>query len=168
MWNLSFSAPELVTAQVLTRVPDAFRKPRRTAWTDANKGGQQIDSFLEGPVFDREGNLFVVDIPYGRIFRISTALEWSLVAEYDGWPNGLAIHQDGSIWVADYRKGLLRLDARSGRMESILGHRNTESFKGINDLTFDLQGNCWFTDQGQSGLHDPSGRVYRLAPYGRL
>ena len=168
MWNLSFSAPELVTAQVLTRVPDAFRKPRRTAWTDANKGGQQIDSFLEGPVFDREGNLFVVDIPYGRIFRISTALEWSLVAEYDGWPNGLAIHQDGSIWVADYRKGLLRLDARSGRMESILGHRNTESFKGINDLTFDLQGNCWFTDQGQSGLQDPSGRVYRLAPDGRL
>jgi len=31
----------------------------------------------------------------------------------------------------------------------------------VNDLTFDAQGRCYFTDQGQTGLHDPSGRVYR-------
>jgi gluconolactonase len=52
--------------------------------------------------------------------------------------------------------------------EPILGHRNSESFKGLNDLTFDLDGNCYFTDQGQTGLHDPSGRVYRYNTNGRL
>jgi gluconolactonase len=50
----------------------------------------------------------------------------------------------------------------------ILAHRNSESFKGLNDLTFDREGNCYFTDQGQTGLHDPSGRVYRLRTSGAL
>ena len=170
MWNLSFSPPHVIQARVLTRLPDAFRKPVRTDWCDANRPGQQIHSFLEGPSFDRDGNLYVVDIPFGRIFRISPKLEWTLVAQYDGWPNGLAIHQDGSVWIADYRRGILRLrvSSASGRSqglaqpEEVLAHRNSESFKGVNDLTFDLEGNCYFTDQGQTGLHDPSGRVYRL------
>ena len=38
----------------------------------------------------------------------------------------------------------------------------------MNDLVFDAEGNLYFTDQGQSGLHDPSGRLYRLRPDGRL
>ncbi|MGE5615795.1 MAG: SMP-30/gluconolactonase/LRE family protein [Bacillota bacterium] len=174
MWNLTFKPPEIVEARVLTRLPDSFRRKQRTEWSDANKPGFEIDSFLEGPSFDREGYLYVVDIPFGRIFRISPSLEWNLVCQYDGWPNGLAIHRDGSIWIADYRRGLLKLDVRnelSPRASegttargpiSILGHRNSESFKGLNDLTFAMDGACYFTDQGQTGLHDPSGRVYRL------
>ena len=30
------------------------------------------------------------------------------------------------------------------------------------------RGNLYFTDQGQTGLHDPTGRLYRLRPDGRL
>jgi len=172
MWNLAGIAPAEIEARVLTRLPDAFRRRRRTEWSDANKPGHEVDSFLEGPAFDRDGNLYVVDIPFGRIFRISPALEWTLVAEYDGWPNGLALHRDGSLWIADYRRGLLRMDfssrAGSGEPVPILAHRNSESFKGLNDLTFDREGNCYFTDQGQTGLHDPTGRVYRLRTNGRL
>lgn len=167
MWNLDFTPPLVVPARVLTRLPDTFRKRQRTAWSDANKPGHEVDSFLEGPTFDPEGNLWVVDIPNGRIFRISPTLEWTLAAHYDGWPNGMALARDGSLWIADYRRGLLRLDRALDRPkeapEAILGHRNSESFKGLNDLVFDAQGNCWFTDQGQTGLHDPSGRVYRLS-----
>jgi gluconolactonase len=163
MWNLSFSPPAVIEARVLTRLPDSFRNPRRNDWADANKPGEPIASFLEGPTFDREGRLYVCDIPYGRIFRITADLEWTLVAQYDGWPNGTALHRDGSLWITDYRRGLLRLDVANGAREptALLGHRNSESFKGVNDLTFDAQGRCYFTDQGQTGLHDPSGRVYR-------
>ncbi len=167
MWNLSFTAPAIIQARVLTRLPDGFRKAQRTEWCDANKPGHEIDSFLEGPTFDAAGNLYVTDIPYGRIFRISPALEWTLVAQYDGWPNGSALNRDGSLWITDYRRGLLRLalaGADAGKPTPILGHRNSESFKGLNDLTFDRDGNCYFTDQGQTGLHDPSGRVYRFSP----
>ena len=176
MWNLSFTPPRVIEARVLTRLPDSFRKKRRNAWADANKPGHEIDSFLEGPSFDRAGNLYVTDIPYGRIFRISPQLEWTLVAEYDGWPNGSCFHRDGSLWITDYRRGLLRVRVSSSsgtshglsEPETVLGHRHSESFKGVNDLTFDSDGNCYFTDQGQTGLHDPSGRVYRLRPNGQL
>ena len=176
MWTLSFAPPQVIEARVLTRLPDSFRRKRRSAWCDANKPGHEIDSFLEGPSFDRAGNLYVTDIPYGRIFRISPALEWSLIAEYDGWPNGMALHRDGSLWITDYRRGILRFEPSSRADASpaardpspILGHRNSESFKGVNDLTFDFEGNCYFTDQGQTGLQDPSGRVYRLRTNGHL
>jgi gluconolactonase len=175
MWNLSFTPPAVIQARVLTRLPDAFRKRRRSEWCDANKPGHEIDSFLEGPSFDREGNLYVTDIPFGRIFRITPQLEWSLIAEYDGWPNGLAIHRDGSLWISDYRRGLLKLECDAeGRPGAgrgpitLLGHRNSESFKGLNDLTFGAAGDCYFTDQGQTGLHDPSGRVYRWRTSGHL
>ncbi len=170
MWNLSFTAPEVIAARVLTRVPEALRRKVRSDWCDANKPGTQVDSFLEGPTFDRAGNLYVCDIPFGRILRISPALQWTLVAQYDGWPNGLALHRDGSLWIADYRRGLLRLDVSGdgGQPQPILAHRNSESFRGLNDLAFDRDGSCYFTDQGQTGLHDPTGRVYRLRASGQL
>ena len=172
MWNLANTPPQVIEARVLTRVPDSYRKAVRTDWCDANKPGHEIDSFLEGPCFDRAGNLYVTDIPYGRIFRISPSKEWSLAAQYDGWPNGAAFHRDGSLWISDYRRGILKLDVSSRAPEraaardpiALLGHRNSESFRGVNDLTFDAAGNCYFTDQGQTGLHDPTGRVYRLSP----
>ena len=159
-----FQPVKKIEVRRFTSLPAKFRKKRRTAWSDPNRQGAALDSFLEGPSFDRAGNLFVTDIPYGRIFRISPALEWTLAAEYDGWPNGMAFHRDGSLWITDYRRGLLRHSREGGNPETILGHRNSESFKGVNDLTFDFDGNCYFTDQGQTGLHDPSGRVYRLSP----
>jgi len=165
MWNLEFSAPQVIPARVFTRLPDAFRNKRRSEWCDANKPGHEIDSFLEGPAFDRSGNLYVTDIPFGRVFRISLQGEWDLVAEYDGWPNGIAIHRDGKLWITDYRRGLLRMDAKGGKPVAILGHRNSESFKGLNDLTFDGEGRCYFTDQGQTGMQDPTGRVYRFSPH---
>ncbi len=169
MWNLNFEPPKVIEARVLTSMPDPLRRARPSDWANANKSGRIADSFLEGPAFDRAGNLYVTDIPHGRIFRIDPSLQWHLVAEYDGWPNGIAIHRDGSLWITDYRKGLVRIDPGNGQIEPLLTHRNSESFKGVNDLVFDPQGRCWFTDQGQTGLQDPTGRVYRWDPSdGRL
>ncbi|WP_423196062.1 MULTISPECIES: SMP-30/gluconolactonase/LRE family protein [unclassified Cupriavidus] len=168
MWNVNFTPPQIIEARVLTRMPAALRIARRSEWADANKPGQIVDSFLEGPTFDRAGNLYVTDIPHGRIFRITPDLRWEPFAETAGWPNGIALHRDGSLWVADYRCGLLRIEPDCGDVEVVRGHRNSESFRGLNDLTFDGEGNLYFTDQGQTGLHDPTGRVYRLRPSGQL
>ena len=168
MWNLGFTPPEVIEAKVLTTMPPDLRRTGPNAWGEANKPGQAVDSFLEGPVFDSLGNLYVTDIPSGRILCITPQLEWRVVAKYDGWPNGMAMHADGSLWIADYRRGILRLDPATGHLEPVLAHRNSESFKGVNDLVFDATGSLYFTDQGQTGLHDPTGRVYRLSQDGRL
>lgn len=165
---LLLNPPDLRSLDVFTVLPERFRQRRRTAWSDANLGGREVDSFLEGPVFDGAGNLYVTDIPFGRVFRIDPRGEWALVAQWDGEPNGMKFLNDTELLVTDYRNGLMVVDSRSGAVRPYLGRRNTEAFKGLNDLTFDSQGNLYFTDQGQTGLHDPTGRVYRLSPSGRL
>ena len=157
-----YPPPTEIATEVWTRLPDAFRRPGEVPdWAAANKAGQPADSFLEGPSFDRNGDLYVTDIPYGRVFRISPAGEWSLVTEYDGWPNGLKIHRDGRIFITDYKNGIMQLDPASGAVTPVLTHRRSESFRGVNDLVFDSNGRMYFTDQGQTGMHDPTGRVYR-------
>lgn len=161
--------PRLIPTTIFSAMPDRFRrKGERSDWADANRPGVPTDSFIEGPSFDAEGNLYIVDIPFGRIFRIAPDGAWSLVIEYEGWPNGLKIARDGRILVADYMHGIMELDAKAGRITPVLTARNSESFKGCNDLHLASNGDIYFTDQGQTGLHDPSGRVYRLAPNGRL
>jgi gluconolactonase len=160
--------PRLIETQVFSAVPAEFRRNARSDWADANRPGAPTDSFIEGPSFDAGGNLYIVDIPFGRIFRISPDKKWTLVVEYDGWPNGLKIDANGRILVADYMHGIMELDARAGKMLPVLTARNSESFKGCNDLHIAKNGDIYFTDQGQTGLHDPTGRVYRLRTNGQL
>lgn len=161
-------APQIRELELFTRMPDALRRPERSTWADANRGGQITDSFLEGPVFDQAGNLYVCDIPFGRIFRIDPAGNWTLVTEYDGEPNGMKFLDARTLLVTDYKNGLLRIDIEAGAVTPHLERRNTERFKGVNDLVLDAEGNVYFTDQGQTGLHDPTGRLYRLRPSGQL
>jgi gluconolactonase len=157
-----YPPPEDIPTTVWSSLPEEFRRTgQRSDWGDANKPGRPADSFLEGPAFDTNGNLYVVDIPWGRIFKVTPAGNWSLVTEYDGWPNGLKIHRDGRLFVADYRRGIVCIDPESGKVEPWLSHRYSESFRGCNDLIFARDGSLYFTDQGQSGLHQPDGRVFR-------
>ena len=161
--------PRLIETKVFSAMPQHFRrKGVATEWADANRPGLAADCFIEGPSFDAAGHLYVVDIPFGRIFRIAPDSEWSLVVEYDGWPNGLKIASDGRIFVADYRHGLMECDPEARRMSPLLRSRNSESFRGCNDLHIASSGDIYFTDQGQTGLHDPTGRVYRYDTAGKL
>src|SRR6267143_4550512 len=163
-----FQEIKKIEVRRFTALPAKFRKKRRTAWSDPNRQGAPLDSFLEGPSFDRQGNLWCVDIPNGRIFRIDRKGEWQLVVQYDGWPNGLKFHRDGRAFIADYKRGLLALDPKRGKVEEVLGSAFSESFKGLNDLHFGDNGDLYFTDQGQSGIADPTGRVWRFRANGEL
>ena len=163
MWT---DPPRPIAPTLLSRLPDALRRHRRSTWADANRGGAPVDSFLEGPCFDEAGNLFCTDIPHGRVFRVSGA-HWETVAEYEGWPNGLAARGD-DLLVADYRHGVLTLDPLTGAMAPLLETVLSEGFRGLNDLILHPNGSVLLTDQGQTGLQDPSGRVWRLHPDGRM
>ena len=117
MWS---DPPRALPVRLFSALPAALRQPRRTAWSDANRGGAAIDSFLEGPCFDAAGQLHVTDIPNGRIFRVGPA-GWEVVAEYEGWPNGMAAGpregaHAGALLITDYRHGVLSLDPASGEI----------------------------------------------------
>lgn len=160
-----FPEPVVLDAEVFTELPGDLRRPGvQSYWAERNRRGMAVDSFIEGPSFDREGNLWFVDIPFGRIFRADPQGKVAQIAEYDGQPNGLKIHADGRIFIADFQNGIMMLDPETGKMANALRDCDTEGFKGCNDLHFGRDGSLYFTDQGQTGLQDPSGRVYRWQP----
>ena len=162
-----FSAPTSPT-EVFTRLPDHLRRDGvETHWTRA-RGSGPLHSFLEGPSFDREGRLYCVDIPHGRIFRIARDGTWEVFAEYDGNPNGLKIHRDGRIFVADHKLGLLVFDPGTGARTLVADASDLGPFRGVNDLVFADNGDLYFTDPGESGLESPHGRVLRLNARGGI
>jgi gluconolactonase len=159
-----YAAPPVIRTEIFARVPDRFRAKANIRL----QSGVARDCFLEGPSFDRDGNLYVTNIPYGQIFRVSPQGEFTLVATYDGEPNGLKIHKDGRFFIADHKQGLLVLDPKSGNVTPLVDRPRHERFKGLNDLVFASNGDLYFTDQGESGLHDPTGRLWQLRTDGRL
>jgi gluconolactonase len=164
-----FAAPKLIKTRVFAEVPAKLRRKKPpAARLAAGKGPTPAGCFLEGPSFDRAGNLYTVDLAYGRIFRFDRQGSCEVVAEYDGEPNGLAIHRDGRIFIADHKLGILVLDPKSGRVSPLVARYHQQSFKGVNDLIFDSKGNLLFTDQGQSDLADPTGCVYCLSTKNEL
>ncbi|MFG1191282.1 SMP-30/gluconolactonase/LRE family protein [Xanthobacter flavus] len=164
-----FAAPPAVVARPFVVMPDALRiEGRRSEWSEVQFGGVPLTTFLEGPSFDCAGNLWVVDIPWGRLIKVTPLGKVSVEAEYDGEPNGLKFHKDGRGFIADHRHGIMVFDPATGRVEPYLERAMLQRFKGVNDLIFAANGDLYFTDQGQTGLHDPSGCLYRLRTDGRL
>src|SRR3979490_1776714 len=108
-----FQKIKRIQARPFTSLPAKFRKKRRTTWSDPNRGGAEVDSFLEGPSFERHANLWSVDIPFGRVFRIDPKGEWELVVQYDGWASADPISWAGCSFDIVYKRGLMLLDAKS-------------------------------------------------------
>ncbi|KAF5008436.1 hypothetical protein FDECE_5268 [Fusarium decemcellulare] len=164
-----YQPPPVLTPKTLTALPSSFRTLGSSEHSKNQKRGRALDSFLEGPVV-RGDTLYLTDIPYGRIFAVDiTTKEWTLVIQYDGEPNGLAWHeQRQQLIIADFKLGILSLDPPTNKLSTIMDRFNGEHLKGPNDLIVCSDGSIIFTDQGMTGLQDPTGRVYRLGNDGRV
>lgn len=126
---------------------------------------------LEGPAFDREGNLLFVDVFGGRVLKLTPDRRLSTVfTEPDLHPAGIAIHRDGRIFIAavgpldpdaQFRRGsVIAIDADGRNRQTIvpphLGYV-------VDDMVFDDQGGFYFTDF-RGGPNDPAGGVYYVTP----
>lgn len=138
-----------------------------TDWVRVTRPGQRLHSFLEGACFDGTGTLWLVDVPYGRIFRIGPGRHWELAQSYEGEPHGLKRFGDGFALV-DYRHGLMTFDPATGGTAVLATGINTERFRGLSDLAVAADGDIWFTDSGRTSLSDPTGRLFRRRVDGRL
>ncbi|WP_417271534.1 MULTISPECIES: SMP-30/gluconolactonase/LRE family protein [Alphaproteobacteria] len=163
-----FAPPEDITAEVFAEVPAELMPKDASEWGAVQHPGKSFRAFLEGPSFDRNGNLYCVDICHGRILKCDQSGNFSVVAAYDGEPNGLKIHRDGRIFIADHAHGIMVMDPETGKVEPYLTRPGLERFHGLNDLHFASNGDLYFTDQGQSGLHAPYGRLFRFRKNGDL
>lgn len=155
------STPKVIETEVFTELPARLQH--------RGEGKGRPKNFLEGPSFDKAGNLYCVDIHCGRVYRISPKGEWDIAVEYDGIPNGLKIHKDGRIFIADRKNGLMVLEPGSGKIAPFLaGPDPGRRFLGLNDLVFARNGDVFFTDQGRSGLQEANGCVYRVDAAGKV
>jgi len=123
--------------------------------------------FPEGPTFDRNGNLFVVDVDTGDISKISPKGQPKIFINTGGAPNGAKFHANGDLYVADRQKGIIAISP-DGKIRVIVDHYQGKKFYGPNDLIFDSKGNLYFTDPHGSSAENPFGCLYRFSSSGEL
>lgn len=163
-----YAPPEIICTSPYSKLPESMRKTgQQSDWLQSRER-HNVHSFLEGPTFDAEGNLYCTDIPFGRIFKVDANEKFETITEYDGEPNGMKVFQNGQALIADHRRGLLTLNLKTGSISVVVSRAWGEGFRGLNDLIIASSGDIYFTDQGQSGLQDPTGKLYRLRSSGEL
>jgi lactonase len=121
---------------------------------------------LEGPAFERNGNLLFCDVSGGRVLRLTPDKRVSTVVKLNGLsPGGLAIHKDGRIFIA-----AMNLPKRTGSILTVKSDGTgmqtiVPATAGYmpNDLVFDAHGGLYFSDfRGIST--EPKGGAYYVSP----
>ncbi|MDP1993163.1 MAG: SMP-30/gluconolactonase/LRE family protein [Syntrophales bacterium] len=123
--------------------------------------------FPEGPAFDRDGNLFVVNVDTGDISEISPEGRVETFVNTRGAPNGAKFHANGDLYIADRKKGIVAVSP-TGKMRVIVDHYQGQKLNGPNDLIFDSSGNLYFTDPHGSSAENPHGCVYCVSSGGEM
>jgi gluconolactonase len=126
--------------------------------------------FPEGPAFDRDGNLYVVEIAGGQISRIAPEGRVSVFAKPGGGPNGANFGPDGDLYVCNNggfpgptkEPGRIERIAPTGEVSVLVREIDGRPLDSPNDLGFDAFGNFYFSDPvwGPAGVRDaPPGSV---------
>ena len=120
------------------------------------------ETFIEGPAFDREGNLFITSIFDSRVLKITADKKISEIFQQDGLlPDGLAIHKDGRIFMACLSNKWLAINPDGTGSMNIEPRTGGKPMVG-NDLVFDSKGNLYVTDWTGTAV-EGSGGVYRFS-----
>lgn len=117
--------------------------------------------FPEGPAFDEGGNLWVVDLKAGRLWRWKDGKAEAFPVS--GRPNGLASTRDGRLVYCDAEGDALVAWAGSETDRLLEGARL--GFSSPNDLAFDACSNLVFTCPAGSRT-TPTGEVWVLPAAG--
>lgn len=148
--------------------------PGRTLGLDAICGSCQLEKFtdqcvgrLEGPNFDRDGNLWMVSPATSSIYRVTPDGKCKVVAQTPA-PNGTRFSRDGQLFGVDHKLGVFRLDTKSLKVTFITNQIGSENFHGLDDLYFDRTGGLYLTDAYGSSVLHPQGQLFYLTPDGTV
>lgn len=124
--------------------------------------GESPAFFLEGPAFDRAGNLYISSLLDSRVLKITPDKKVTTILEQKGLlPNGIAFHKDGRMFIACSGGKLISLNPDGTNVVNI-APRYQGKPAVFNDLIFDAKGNLYVTDFiGHVG--NPAGGVYRFS-----
>ena len=126
------------------------------------------DWILEGPAFDREGNLFILEIIFGQILKITPDKKVvTVLASSPEEPNhpmyaGCAIHKDGRLFLADIMGKIVAMKPDGTGLTTIMDNYHGTPVRAIDDIAFDRQGNFYATELAGNAI-DLTGRVFRVS-----
>lgn len=149
--------------------------------------------FPEGPVWDRDGSVYVTEIRGGQIRKIASDGTTSVFARPGGGPNGAALGPDGALYVTnnggfnwqnsmpigpalDYETGRVERIDNNGTVQRLYTNCDGVPLSAPNDLVFDAAGNFYFTDpihrnpnlrETPGSVTKRSGKVYYASPDGK-
>ena len=129
-------------------------------------------TFVEGPVWHRDGHWYFSDIPESRIHTVTPSGEVGVHRDPSGQSNGLTLDRTGRLLACEH--GNRRVSAADGSDSiSVLA----DAFEGKrlnspNDLVTHSSGAIYFTDPPYGISPDeqeqPCSGVYRIAPDGHI
>lgn len=144
--------PELVNLPTIEAEP----------WFQIDPGSNAL---LEGPSFDRKGNLFVTCCSLGLVFKITPQKQLSTI--FDDKKvivDGSAFHRDGRLFIVCITGQLLIMNTDNNQATFVYPEYQGKNL-AMNDLVFDSKGNIYVTDF-KGTVMEPTGGVFRLSPDG--
>ncbi len=140
---------ELVSLPTIVAVP----------WFQLDPGSEYI---LEGPAFDREGNLFVTSVPTGTVFKITPRKQMTIIFnDKKIRVNGSAFHKNGMLFIVCLTGELLTIDPHTYKATFMYPQYRGKSLT-MNDLVFDSKGNAYITNFTGTVMN-PTGGVFRIS-----
>lgn len=121
----------------------------------------------EGPSFNREGLLLLVDFDAGMVYRCTRDGRVSPFVDTAGIPTGSKFHRDGRLFVADGKLGILEISPQGEFKIAAAGWKG-QPFAGTNDLVFAKNGDLYFTDPKGSDVEHPTGSIFLMRRTGEV
>lgn len=130
-------------------------------------------AFTEGPVVDRDGNLYFTELVFQRIMKLDAKGTLSVFRENSNNANGLLIDPQGRLIACEgagstrmgvaqkFKPQVTRTDLQTGKIEILTDNYEGKPYDGPNDVTIDSKGRLYFTDL-------TGGAVYRLDAPGKV
>lgn len=136
-------------------------------------------SFLEGPAFDAQGDLYFSDLIGNRILKMNPVGAVSVFRADSGRTNGNTFDAEGCLISCEGaeqgpggRRRVVRTDMKTGQVTVLTDRYEGKRYNSPNDVCVDRKGRIWFTDpyygEDRSGLEMGAESVYRIDPDGKV
>jgi gluconolactonase len=102
--------------------------------------------FTEGPVADKEGNVYFTDQPNNRIMKYDVEGNLSVFMENAGRSNGMYFDKAGNLVTCADENNELWSISKDKKVKVLLKDYEGKKLNGPNDLWIDKKGGIFFTD----------------------